>query len=271
MPLSERVISAEQARHFQAWHTREFTNPGTPPRGANLLRRKQQLAQGDMPTEEAPAIDPVEAAMKRMAEERAELDLRIAALRDWEQRLQEREQHLDIRESQVTQAEEQARLRGEEDGQRQGYGAGWAAAEQERQQWMQLHSDLQTEQQHLRSALADQCLALGVEIARKVLMDSVQAQTDAAIALLKKVHEDVVDDLEKMTLFVHPEQLERFKRQLPELPHFAGARLMADASLHPAGFRIQHSEGGLDCSLHTRWKRVLSALDAQLADEVPAP
>ncbi len=271
MPLSDRVISAEQARHFQAWHTREFSNPTAPPRGMGLLKRQQQLAQGAAKIEAENAIDPVQAALQRMAQEREELDLRIAALRDWEQRLQQQQQALDIREAQIAQLEEQARLHGEESGQRQGYSAGWAAAENERQQWLQLHDSLCNEMQELRQYLGQQCLSLGVEIARKVLMDSVSTTEEAAASVLKKVHEEMVDDLEKMTLFVHPEQMERFRRQLPDLPHFANARLVADASLHPAGFRIQHSEGGLDCSLNKRWQRALSTLDAQLAQENPTP
>jgi flagellar assembly protein FliH len=271
MPLSERVISAEQARHFQAWHTREFSNPSAPLRGMGLLKRQQQIAKGNAQEESENAIDPVQAALLRMAQEREELDLRIAALRDWEQRLQQQQQALDIREAQIAQQEEQARLNGEENGQRQGYAAGWAAAESERQQWLQLHDNLCTETQTLKQQLANQCLSLGVEIARKVLMDSVSLNEEAAANVLKKVHEEMIDDLEKMTLFVHPEQMDRFRRQLPDLPHFANARLVADASLHPAGFRIQHSEGGLDCSLHKRWQRALGALDAQLAQENPAP
>lgn len=271
MPLSERVISAEQARHFQAWHTREFSNPTAPPRGMSLLKRQQQLAQGAAKAEAENAIDPVQAALQRMAQEREELDLRIAALRDWEQRLQQQQQTLDIRESHIAQHEEQARMQGEENGQRQGYSAGWAAAENERQQWLQLQDGLMAEIDTLRQKLGEQCLSLGVEIARKVLMDSVSIHADAAANVLKKVHEEMIDDLEKMTLFVHPEQLERFRRQLPDMPHFANARLVADATLHPAGFRIQHSEGGLDCSLNKRWQRALAALDAQLAQENPTP
>jgi len=271
MPSSERVISAEQARHFQAWHAREIHNPQGVPRGLELLRRQEQLATGQAAGLAGERVDPVQAALKRMAEEREALDLRIAALRDWEQRLQEREQALDIRESSLQQQEADARQQGMETGQQEGYAAGWSDAENERSQWMQLQDALTGELETLKSQLAEQCLALGVDIARKVLMDSIAVTPDSAVNILRKVHEEVIDDLEKMTLFVHPDQLERFRTQLPDLPHFAGARLIADATLDINGFRIQHSEGGLDCSLQKRWQRVLSAMDANAAQEVPAP
>ena len=91
-------------------------------------------------------------------------------------------------------------------------------------------------------------------------MDSIALETGVAAKLLKKLHEEISDDLEKVTLVVNPSQLEWFNKQLPDLPHFAGARLVTDASVNPAGFKLQHSEGGLDCSLEKRWKRALSSL-----------
>lgn len=264
MPLSERVISAEQARHFQAWHTRELQGVGISARGLAMPKRAAQSA-GAQAAEDQAQVDPVASALQKMAEEREALDLRIAALRDWEQGLQEREQSLDIRESRIADLEQEAYIQGEEKGRCAGYAAGWSGSEQERAQWLALHADVSAEVDALKTRAAEQCLGLGVEIARKVLMDSIALDDSSAAKVLKKLHEDIVDDLEKMTLTVHPSQLEWFRKQLPDLPHFAGARLVADASLNPAGFRIQHSEGGLDCSLEKRWQRVLAAIGSEHA------
>jgi len=257
MPLSDRVISAEQARHFQAWHTREFDNPGSALRNAEALRRKPGLT-GGMATNERK--DPAQEARQQMAAEREALDLRIAALRDWENKLNERAQSLDVREQHIAALESAAREQGEEKGRCQGYAEGWASADKERNAWMGLNQSVTEEMQSLKEGLAQQCLKLGVEIAKKVVMDSIALETAVASKLLKKLHEELSDDLEKITLVVNPSQLEWFNKQLPDLPHFAGARLVTDATIHLAGFKLQHSEGGLDCSLEKRWKRALASL-----------
>jgi flagellar assembly protein FliH len=267
MPLSDRVISAEQARHFQAWHTREFDNPGSTLRNAEAMRRKPGLA-GGMAAEERK--DPLQESRQQMAAEREALDLRIAALRDWENKLNERSEALDARERNIGELENNARVQGEEKGRCQGYAEGWASAEKERNAWMNLNQAVSNEFQSIKEGLAQQCLKLGVEIAKKVVLDSIALETAPAAKLLKKLHEEISDDLEKITLVVNPSQLEWFAKQVPDLPHFAGARLVADATVHAAGFKLQHSEGGLDCSLDKRWKRALSAIGIE-SEEGLAP
>lgn len=177
-------------------------------------------------------------------------------LENWEMQLKERE-------AQLMSLEEEALQRGTETGRKQGYEAGWAAAERERETLAQAAAQLEQQFEQFKTALADKLLDLAVLTSKKVLADTLSARPDNAALLLQQVLDTLGLEPTSITLRANKATLAVLAAQLGDSSKLGNVRLVEDNSQLKGGFVLQHPEGEVDASIQTRWLRAIEALGKQ--------
>ncbi|NJM32378.1 MAG: hypothetical protein HC848_05295 [Limnobacter sp.] len=164
MPLSNRIIRGERAEEFSAWDLKTI--------GASYSSRVERLFSDVGALRNRPPV-PYEDTL-------TEAELRLYR---WEQQLKQRE-------ASITALEEATRQAATEAGQHQGYQTGWEAAQTERVQLVEACETLKSEFEGFKAQLAGKVLNLAVRVARKVLLDTVQAAPEqAGLALRQLMHD----------------------------------------------------------------------------------
>lgn len=145
-------------------------------------------------------------------------------------------------------------------GQAEGFAAGMAAAREQAGQLQALTLAWPAALQLAERKVADDLLALALDLARQVLG---QALAVAPQALLAVVHE-LLQAEPALTgapqLFLHPDDAALVKEHLADDLQAAGWRIRLDAHLTRGGCRVLANSGERDATLETRWERVASAL-----------
>lgn len=111
-----------------------------------------------------------------------------------------------------------------------------------------------------REAMAQQMLALALDMARAVLKSALTVKPELLLPLI----EDALNSLPALqlpaTLLLHPQDLALFEHARGEQFRQAGWRLRADNQIEPGGCRIETGSNVIDATLPTRWRRLLDAL-----------
>ena len=173
-----------------------------------------------------------------------------------------------IDEAELTRVRLQAQKAGEAEGHRQGYArgqaegyaAGMAAAHEQAGQLHALTQALPTALRIAERHVADDLLALALDIARQVLG---QALTVDPQSILTVVHE-LLQTEPALTglpqLFLHPDDAALVKEHLTDDLKAVGWRIRADAHIQRGGCRVLATSGERDATLETRWERVAATL-----------
>ena len=177
-----------------------------------------------------------------------------------EQTLEQRRLEIEQRASEVESIRQQAFDEGLTQGQQQGYDKGWEQAHLERQTLVRLSASLSEEISQLHDVLANRIMGLSIQIARRVVLDSIAVEPEGAKKLFNDSIETLSHDLRKVVIHAHPDTLTHLSAQFGDSTEIQGLRLIPDTSLALGGFRLTHSEGEFDCTTETRWKNVLKAL-----------
>ncbi len=155
---------------------------------------------------------------------------------------------------------EQIHQQARDEGYRLGYAEGQAQAKAEAERLAALVTRLDGALAELDQDVGEELVALAVEIARRVVDQSVAVRPEIILAVVRRA----LAELPHLHAAVHlnPEDAELVRTQLGDQFAHAGHRVYEDASL-PRGICLIDgggSQGG--ASLATRWRRVLEALGA---------
>lgn len=147
---------------------------------------------------------------------------------------------------------------GLEAGCKAGYADGKARVEAEAERLHGLADDLDQALGHLDTEVAEDLLALSIEIARQVLQHTLAAHPDgivdtvrAALAQLPQAHAQIR---------LHPDDLALIREHLGEQLGHGGHRLIEDSGIARGGCRVEASGAQIDATMETRWRRVLESL-----------
>lgn len=111
----------------------------------------------------------------------------------------------------------------------------------------------------LEHTVADELLALALEIARKITHQTVKVQPDI---ILNVIHEALRQlPLLHATVHLHPEDAALVREHSDEQLIRAGHRVLDDPHLERGDVVIEAGGTNLDARLATRWQRVIAALD----------
>lgn len=161
------------------------------------------------------------------------------------------------------QAREEGYQAGYAAGELAGREAGAAAVRAEAERLSQAADSLAQSLAELDQLVADELLALAIEIARQVVLRDVTVRPDAMInvvreALLQLPHQHA-------TIFLSPGDASLVRSYLGDALTHAGHRLQEDAKLSPGECLLEAGGSLLDASLAIRWRRVLENIGLDVA------
>ena len=171
-----------------------------------------------------------------------------------------------VSEEEIKRIREQARHEGHQAGyaagQAEGLAAGQAQAEVVgREEASRLAQTLEKLEQciaELNQVVADDLLALSIEIARQVVRQAVAAKPEMLLGVVREALEQL--PLLHAVIHLHPEDASLVRLRAGDQLAHAGHRIHEDPKLKRGDVIIEAGGSQIDASLATRWRRVVEAL-----------
>lgn len=155
-----------------------------------------------------------------------------------------------------------------DDGTKAGYQEGVAKARDEAQRFGRAANKLDTALKDLDTGVADELLALSLELARLVVGSELSARPEAVLAI---IHEAIGQlPHQHAAIYLHPDDASLARSFLGDQLGHAGHRIHEDAKLKRGDCVLDAGGSHLDATLATRWRRVLESLGIEDAWQ-PSP
>ena len=169
--------------------------------------------------------------------------------------------HDEVRAAGFEEGRRQGHAEGLEAGQREGYAEGKARAEAEAQRLLGLVTQLDEALTGLDHMVAEELMALAIELARRVVGQSVARHPEGILDTVRAALAQMPQAQAHIRL--HPDDLALVREHAAEQLAHAGHRLQEDPGLTRGDCRVE-AQGGqgtqVDATLETRWRRVLESL-----------
>ncbi|MBN8440742.1 MAG: flagellar assembly protein FliH [Thauera sp.] len=156
---------------------------------------------------------------------------------------------------------------GFEAGREAGLAEGAAAVSQSVERLGQLADNLDQALTQLDQEVAEDLMALAIEIARQMVQHTLATHPQtiletvrSALALIPQGHAQIR---------LHPDDYELVRQHMGEHLGHAGHRLVEDAELQRGSCRIDSAGAQVDATLETRWRRILESLGREHAQWQP--
>ena len=158
----------------------------------------------------------------------------------------------------MQQAREEGFAKGKDEGFQTGFKEGQKQPLAEAQRLAQAASKLERALDELDATVADELLALAVEIAREVIR---QELTSNPASLLNVVHE-ALEELphQHAVIYLHPEDAELLRFHLGDQLAHGGHRIHEDLELARGDCVLEAGGTQVDATVAMRWRRVLDGL-----------
>lgn len=156
------------------------------------------------------------------------------------------------------QAHEEGFRKGREEGYQAGYAEGQAQPRAAAEQIGKLAASLEQALADLDTAVADELLALAIEIARGVVRQELAARPE----ILQEVVREALAQLshQHAAIYLNPEDAALVRSYLGEQMAHAGHRIHEDYKLARGDCLIEAGGTQVDATVATRWRRVLDGL-----------
>ncbi|MDR0777726.1 MAG: flagellar assembly protein FliH [Azonexus sp.] len=155
-----------------------------------------------------------------------------------------------------------------------GYAAGLAegraaAAEESRQnaveatqQFGELTGNLKRSLEQLDQTVAEQLLALAVEIAAQVTRGQIAVREDVLLPVVREAIAALPLSHGEMTLRLNPADATNLYQELTDALSQSSVQIVEDESISIGGCLLQAGTSEIDARIETRWKRVLETIGA---------
>jgi flagellar assembly protein FliH len=130
--------------------------------------------------------------------------------------------------------------------------------------------NLQAALDELASRGADALLDLSLEVARQVLRRELTLGREAVLPSVREAIALIADHTAHPRVHLSPQDFELVSAELEVDASHRGCRFVSDPSVPPGGCRIETSQGEIDATLETRWRRVIAALGVDDTDSFDA-
>jgi len=182
---------------------------------------------------------------------------------------------LQINEAELAELRLQAQKAGEAEGRAQGHArglaeghaAGLAAVQAQAGELLALAQALPAALQLAQNSVADDLLALALDIARQVLGQALAAEPQAILAVVHELLQAEPSLSGAPQLLLHPDDAALVKELLADDLKAAGWRVRLDAHIARGGCRVTAHSGERDATVQARWERVSAALARHPAPE----
>ncbi len=147
---------------------------------------------------------------------------------------------------------------GYEVGKRKGYEDGQAAAQAEARRIGQAADSLEQALQEFDQQVADELLALAVEIARQVVRKEIAARPDIIIGVVNEALAYLPH--QHAAIHLNPDDASLVRSYLGDALAHAGHRILEEPTLKPGDCLLESGGSQIDASTATRWRRVIENL-----------
>lgn len=171
-----------------------------------------------------------------------------------------------ISDEEINRIREQARREGHQAGYASGRAEGIAAGQAEaeaagREEALRLAQALENFEhciEDVNKVVADDLLALSIEIARQVVRQAVAVKPEVLLGVIREALEQL--PLLHAAIHLHPEDASLARLRAGDQLAHAGHRIHEDPKLKRGDVIIEAGGSHLDASLAARWRRVVEAL-----------
>lgn len=125
-----------------------------------------------------------------------------------------------------------------------------------------LMDSLQQALEAIDQGVADQLLALAIEIANQVLRQSLRVQPELLLPVVREAVTVLHPHHGQPLLFVHPDDAALVRSQLGDQLAHSNWRIVEDKALSAGGCRVELGASEVDATLETRWRRVTESIGA---------
>jgi len=153
---------------------------------------------------------------------------------------------------------EQIHQQAHKDGYAAGYEEGTARVRLEAMRLHSLNEDLENALSRLDTDIAEELLALALEIARQVVRQQIAAKPEVLLTVVK----EALLQLPHLhcAIYLHPDDATLVKSYIGEQLSHAGHRILEEPNLERGGCRVEAAGSQIDGTLETRWSRVIESM-----------
>ena len=126
-----------------------------------------------------------------------------------------------------------------------------------------LIGNLETAIADVDQSVAQQLLALAIEIAAQVTRGSIAANTEMLLPIVREAIASLPLHHTNLVLRLNPVDAENIRTQLTEQFAQTSTRIVEDREITPGGCMLQAGPSEVDATIETRWKRVLEAIGTE--------
>lgn len=137
------------------------------------------------------------------------------------------------------------------------------AAGQFAQRYATLLGNLQQALDEVDQSVADQLLALAVEIAAQVARSTIAVRSDALLPIVREAIAALPLHHAHVTLRLNPADATDIRTLLGDEFTHSGTQVVEDPTISIGGCQIQAGTSEIDASIETRWKRVLEVIGTE--------
>jgi len=153
---------------------------------------------------------------------------------------------------------QEAHKQGHEAGFQEGYQEGQAKAKNEAERLGRAAGKLEAALVELDSGVADELLALALEVARQVVRREIGAHPEVLLDVVREALGQLPH--QHAAIYLHPEDASLVRSYLGDQLAHAGHRIHEDLKLARGDCVLEAGGSHLDASVTTRWRRVLESL-----------
>lgn len=154
----------------------------------------------------------------------------------------------------------EAREAGYAEGHQAGYEAGLAATRAETERIAALAANLQQALLSVDQTIADDVLALAIELAGQVLRRNIESDPDYLLPIVREALAALPLHHGHVSLHTNPADAEQLRQHLGNQFSQAGWHIVEDPQIEIGGCFLKAGSSEVDATLETRWKRVLEAI-----------
>lgn len=152
---------------------------------------------------------------------------------------------------------------GFEEGQAAGEQQAREIAEARAQQFLSLIGNLKNSVTDLEQTVAEQLLALAIEIAAQVTRSAINFKPELLLPVIREAVSSLPMHHAHVVVRLNPVDIEHVRAEAGEQLAQIGAQLIEDTLVSQGGCLLQAGASEVDATIETRWKRVLEAIGTE--------
>lgn len=155
---------------------------------------------------------------------------------------------------------EEMQRQSREEGRAAGYQEGLKQAEQEAHRLRALLDGVQRDLARMDETIADQLLALALDISRRMLGEALKVRPELVLTVVQEAVRCLPDFENPVRVLLHPEDAALVQSHLAAQVAASGWLIVPDNSIARGGCKLATATAEIDATLPGRWARVLAAL-----------